>query len=311
MDGLLILRNVKVENANAVAGFVWGFPAISNFLGFTHALSRKVMSNYGVKFDGCAVICHDSQVQAYKSSSWGDYNLALTRNPLTKEGDTRSFNEEGRMHMTISLVIPCSGKFNEDDDLEDVKAYIKQIALSSRLAGGTITAIKKVELEKNLPEDSEGFKIFERSQLRKLLPGYALVQRSDLLAEHTQQCIQDDPNANPLDALLDFSAIKYEAEYPEADDDEHTKVKWNYVPKPSGGWLVPISIGYRAISDLYPSAEVENTRDNTTPFRFVESTYTVGQWISPHRAGRLKQLIWTYHANPESGWYLCKNIYKK
>ena len=33
-NGLLILRQLKVKNANAVAGLIWGFPAVSAFLGF-------------------------------------------------------------------------------------------------------------------------------------------------------------------------------------------------------------------------------------------------------------------------------------
>ena len=109
MDTLLILRKLKVENANAISGMTWGFPAISNFLGYVHALSRKVQHKHGFVFEGCGVICHAQQVQAYQPRGWGDYVFSLTRNPLTKDAKSPPFIEEGRMHLTVSLVIPCQG----------------------------------------------------------------------------------------------------------------------------------------------------------------------------------------------------------
>ena len=47
MSYLLLLPHIRIENANAVAGLTWGFPAITHFLGYVHALSRRV-SEYGV-----------------------------------------------------------------------------------------------------------------------------------------------------------------------------------------------------------------------------------------------------------------------
>jgi CRISPR-associated protein Csy2 len=34
MSSLILLRRMKVENANAIAGLTYGFPAITHFLGF-------------------------------------------------------------------------------------------------------------------------------------------------------------------------------------------------------------------------------------------------------------------------------------
>lgn len=309
MDALLILRNIRVENANAVAGLTWGFPAISNFLGFVHALSRKLPTDLGLQLEGCGVICHKQQIQSHQPRGWGDHVFALTRNPLTREEKSPAFNEEGRMHMTVSLLIPVVGLLDADSDPKELEKMIEQLALSQRLAGGTIISIKSVEFREP-PEDTEGLQKFERQQLRKLLPGFALVQRSDLLAEHTRHCIELDPNAEPLDAWLDFSAIKFQAELPEGEVDEQTPAEWRYVPKPGGGWLVPMATGYRGISQLYEAGAVARSRDSTTLFRFVESVYSVGEWISPHRVTKLEQLIWRYQAEPESGWYLCRNSYQ-
>ncbi|MDD2310423.1 MAG: type I-F CRISPR-associated protein Csy2, partial [Desulfuromonadaceae bacterium] len=174
---------------------------------------------------------------------------------------------------------------------------------------GTIIGIGAVEILEP-PEDYEGLQLFERKQLRKLLPGFALVQRSELLAEHAGHRLSQDSSAELLDALLDFSAIKFQAELPDGVVNEQTPAEWRYVSKPGGGWLVPMATGYRGISDLHEPGKVARSRDSTTPFRFVESVYSVGEWISPHRATGLKQLIWRYHAEPETGWYLCRNSYQ-
>jgi len=69
MSSLIIMRKMRIENANAVAGLTWGFPAITHFLGFTHALSRQLQQSHGLSLDGCGVICHQQQVHAY-SSGW-------------------------------------------------------------------------------------------------------------------------------------------------------------------------------------------------------------------------------------------------
>ena len=58
MKSLLILKNINVENANTIAGLTYGFPAITHFLGFVHALSRKLHQKSRVGLGGCAVIYH-------------------------------------------------------------------------------------------------------------------------------------------------------------------------------------------------------------------------------------------------------------
>lgn len=309
MDALLILRKIRVENANAIAGLTWGFPAISNFLGFVHALSRKLPAELELNLEGCGVICHEQQVQTHQPRGWGDHVFGLTRNPLTKEEKSPAFNEEGRMHMTVSLLIPVAGMLDDRSGPNELKLLIEKLALTQRLAGGTIINIGAVDLIEP-PEDFEKLQLFERQQLRKLLPGFALVQRTDLLAEHTRQRCEQDRDVEPLDAWLDFSAIKFKAERPDGVVDEQTLAEWRYVPKPGGGWLVPITTGYRGISDLYGPGSVERSRDAITPFRFVESVHSIGEWISPHRVTKLEHLIWRYHAEPETGWYLCRNLYQ-
>ena len=70
MSYLLLLPHIRIENANAVSGLTWGFPSMTHFLGYVHALSRKVVDEFGVSFDGCAVVSHEQHIQAYSCPWW-------------------------------------------------------------------------------------------------------------------------------------------------------------------------------------------------------------------------------------------------
>ena len=299
-DALLILGHIKVENANAVSGITWGFPAITNFLGFVHSISRTLFSEFNLKLTGCGIVSHSQQIQAHQPKGWGDHVFALTRNPLNKKGKSPSFVEEGRMHMDVSLVIPVEGDLYEAGDVTEICSRIRELVYCKRLAGGTIFDVASIDLEE-LPDDTTKF---ARKRIKQLIPGFALVQRSQLLAEHSKKRQEIDPESDDLDAWMDFSALKFKAE--RTDNNEAI---WSYQTRPGKGWLVPIMMGYRGISDLYKAGEVARSRDTTTPFRFVEAVYSIGEWLSPHRLKNFEQIFWRYDAQAESGWYLCKNNY--
>ncbi|MGV7961791.1 type I-F CRISPR-associated protein Csy2 [Photorhabdus tasmaniensis] len=303
MSYLIVLRHIKVENANAIAGLTYGFPAITHFLGFTHALSRKLQQSRDLRLENCGVICHNHQLHAYQSDPIRDKVFALTRNPLTKEAKTAAFNEEGRMHMTVSLLIECIGEIeNGDEGSRNLEKYLWEICQTQRLAGGTITEIAKVDVIAFPQQGQE-----TRKLMRRLLPGFVLLDRSELLANHYDALKQSNPQAEMIDAWLDFSVIKMRAipvqedKQPEVGDPAH----WKYVPKPASGYLVPLMTGYQAISPLYPAGKVEKTRDPNTPFCFVEAIYGVGEWRSPHRINDIRQLLWCHHY--QEGIYRCCN----
>ncbi|MEJ2042739.1 MAG: type I-F CRISPR-associated protein Csy2 [Reinekea sp.] len=303
MDALLLLRNIRVENANAIAGMTWGFPSLSGFLGFSHALHRKVqgvMEN-APEFEGCAVICHEHHIHTHKATPLSDSVFSLTRNPLTKKGNTASFNEEGRMHLTVTLMIGVNDLPDlNDDELEHLQQRLFTLASQQRLAGGTIVSLAKAEIIENVSQYSDRCKL--KRLMRSLLPGFALVSRDDVLQQHQQETGQD-----ALDAWLDFSELTYRAV---PDGREKEKAKWSLQRPPFSGWLKPITIGYRSISDLFVPGTVTKCRDYKTPVRFVESIYSLGQWLSPHRITELTHLFWYHHYQPESGLYLCKNNYQ-
>ena len=82
METLIWLKRIRVENANCIHGMTWGFPAITNFLGFTHALSRQLGKDFDFRLNACAVVAHETQPLAHSSKGF-EYRFSQTRNPLT------------------------------------------------------------------------------------------------------------------------------------------------------------------------------------------------------------------------------------
>jgi len=371
MTQYILINRIKVQNANAVAGFTWGFPAITNFLGFTHSLSRQLK---GTAFEdtsllSCAVIAHEHHVHSY-----GDYkdNFTQSKNPPYMKGSTAkdktpSVIEEGKMNMTVSLLVGFSGPADRSDGF---LVWLKNRCLFQRLAGGTILSIDDVQVV-DIGELNKRLLL-----KRKLLPGFVLIDRSDELEKHYQDELESNENAELMDAWLDFSLLKrkarpksdlikkYLAKYDKSHDshllgdwnahvesglydqdqgvpltikshfaileknkstkavlaqwenylepDNKTPADWEYIPKPSAGYLVPIMTGYKAISPLYKNDEIENTRDYETDVRFVESVHSVGEWRGVNRLREVEDFercLWEY-APHELGdeWYLCRQI---
>ncbi|EJJ1581943.1 type I-F CRISPR-associated protein Csy2 [Salmonella enterica] len=300
MSSLILLSHLRVENANTVAGLTWGFPAITHFLGYMHALSRRLTDSHGVQLDGCAVICHEHQTHAYSSGC--DYQFTLTRNPLTREEKTAPFNEEGRIHFTVSLIFECHGEIaNGRQGSTALADYLHTLCQIHKLAGGSIVALRDVKV---MDYPQEGKEI--RRLLYWLLPGFVLLDRSPLLATHYQTLMEKDEKATLLDAWLDFAALKSAATQPEANptpgpDDP---VQWRYLEKPAPGFLIPMMTGYQRLSELFPAGQVANARDDKTPFAWVEAAYGIGEWRALHRIKTLSDFFWRYRTT-ETGYYCC------
>lgn len=210
MTQYLLLNRIKVQNANAVAGFTWGFPAITHFLGFTHNLSRKLAkSKYqGTSLKGCTVVAHEHHVHTF-----GKYNdrFLQSKNPAYLPGDVDkvakggapSIVEEGKMNMTVSLVIEFEGFIGRE--VSELLKWLKRKCLMQRLAGGSILTIGDVKL-------FDGNNLQDFFKLKQaLMPGFVLMDRSSYLAEHFQNCKSENSEVDQLDAWLDFIALKQQA----------------------------------------------------------------------------------------------------
>lgn len=299
MKSLLVLPHVKVQGANAISGLVYGFPAITQILGFTHSLSRDLKK----AFKGCVIVCHQHQLHTHPIS-WGDSVFSLSRNPLTSKGETAPFNEEGRIDLDISLLIECDFTcvdldFGQGDDDENKRAFELEVykqAFKKRLAGGIITSMNPPQFYV-LSEDGAVRAKSVRGYLRKLLPGFVLCDRSSEFKKHQEENL----NIAQLDAYLDFYALRSRC----VSSSDKEKAEWEFLPKPTAGWIVPIQVGFRAISSLFERGVVHRARDPNVPFRFVEPVYGIGEWMGIHRVQDVKDVMWRYQVKNE--FYLCVN----
>jgi CRISPR-associated protein Csy2 len=147
---------------------------------------------------------------------------------------------------------------------------------------------------------------------RQWLPGFALVGRDDLLAQRLQHLRTTQADATLLDAWL--HAARFNLAPVPLEDGAFAKdgaVQWADPQRKKGsGWIVPIAVGYAALEPTaHPAGQVRNARDASVPLRFVESVYSLGEWISPHRLRSLPELLWHAETDEAQGLYRCRNGY--
>jgi CRISPR-associated protein Csy2 len=312
---LLLLPRMRVQNANAVSGpLSWGFPAPSAFTGFVHALERRLRARQlDIEFGGVGIVCHRFEPQAHKPGGrYSPNTFALTRNPLFAGwkgfvDKPAALVEEGRAHMEITLLVQI---LTEPIELpKDALDQILDMVGGMRLAGGSILSVRRTRRHQENPLPWPEPVADARAEFRRLrsqlLPGFTLVQRDDLLLAHLQDLQAKAPDSTSLDALLDLCRLNIEPVGPDPDHLEDTL--WEVRRRP--GWLVPLPAGYAALSPTYAPGQVRNARDAETPFRFVESVYTLGQWLSPHRIKTLDDMLWHHSADIDAGIYRCTNRY--
>jgi CRISPR-associated protein Csy2 len=341
-DALLLLPRLRVQNANAVSGpMTWGFPAPSAFTGFVHALERRLSAmGKRLTLGGVGIVCHQFDPQVFQPPGRYTQVFCLTRNPVDKDGDTSAIVEEGRSHLEVSLVLAVSGQdcpFADDERSKALASLVLECAESMRLAGGSVLphpARAKHPAQWAIWERPDELRAEWRKLRRRLMPGFVLVSREGLLAQHLQALKQAQPDAQPqpnaLDALLDLCRLNIDPEAtPPAEPDAESAasnaggdVDGDAVAAPSSpssviwavrrrypGWLVPVPVGYAAVSPLYAPGAVKNARDAALPFRFVESVLSLGEWVSPHRVAEVTDLLWRHDAQPDAGLYRVHNPY--
>ncbi len=300
-QAILVLPHLRIQNANAIASpLTHGFPSITAFTGLMWALERKLaQAGVPLQLHGVGVVCHHHQEQVMQGYV---RSFNLTRNPVDKDGSTAAIVEEGRMHLQITLVLTVSEKRTpgtpaalvqgHQAPMDDWATQAGHILADMRVAGGSVLPSRPVPGKRVrpwmaiMPEDPEAAAIEFRKWRRQWLPGFALVGRDDLLGQRLQDLRTTRPDATLLDAWL--HAARFNHEPVASDSGAHAPdghVKWEDPQRPKwSGWVVPIPVGYAALApQAHAAGSVRNARDATVPLRFVESVYSLGEWISPHR----------------------------
>jgi len=286
---ILIIPHILVHNANALSSpFTIGFPAMTAWLGATHALQRKLNSDgfEALKFNATAVLSHKADLQVHRGV--GDYvnSIIGTSNPVDKDGKRPAFIEEARIHLEVSLVIEFSDLHKRDEErfLERVSHHLQS---RMKMAGGDIFGFRKPTVERFDDESEDDIKRIRG----KLMPSYAIVERRDLMLEAMSSGL------DAMDALLEYVTINHASE-----QDEEGKVLWTSKRK-SAGWIVPIATGFQAVSEL---GKAKNQRDADKPHCFAESVVTLGEFKMVYKIESLDEILWHYSVDREHGLYLCE-----
>jgi CRISPR-associated protein Csy2 len=288
---LLIIPHIKVHNANALSSpFTIGFPAMTAWLGAVHALQRKLNAqDISVVFSATGVVSHDMDLQTYKGDNDFVHSIVGTGNPLDKTGSRSAFIEEARCHLDVSLVIQFDN-ITIDERKQMLTAISHLLHASMKIAGGDIKAFQSPFCINCKEGDDQDLRKVQRT----LMPGYALIERRDLMLDAMEN------GADALDALIDYLAIHHQCE-----TDEDGNVSWSSYRKTlnnkPAGWIVPIATGFHGISEL---GEAKNQRDPDTPHRFAESIVTLGEFKMPHRIRFIEDILWRYQTDGDL--YLCQ-----
>lgn len=285
MKTLLFLPKIHIQNANALSSaYTIGFPAMTAWLGASHALQRKLNQDGfdELRFSAVGVACHDLDLQVYKGR--GDFISSIIGRgtPLEKDGSRAAFIEEARCHLSVSLLIACENvPFDENELLEVLTLHLHRL----KLAGGDILQFDPPELIR-LHDDN-----VHRQLMQKLMPAYVIVERHSLMMQAMAR------GKDAIDALLDYITVQHRSEYTPSGSVEWVKKRKHY------GHIAPICTGFCGIS---PLGYAQHQRDQSTPHRFAESVVTLGEFIRAYRVKHIEQMLWHYHTDLKNNLYLCK-----
>lgn len=303
--GYLLFKKVVIVGANTISSpLTYGFPAITGFLGCFHAMSRKMaddkeLSNFSL--GGVLLACHDCQPQMYRPNSYSNYTFNQTRNPIKRDGKTASIIEEGKCRLVMTFVVEILGE--ETLTIEQQSTVIQkttQWLWQQRMAGGSVQSMARFDAVQHLDVDDID------TVVPQLLPAFVLMDAQDDFSEIIDNVQQDNPDATPLDALIDVCALHHIPEEQKGGD-----IKWLTTSRKTGhGWLVPMPIGYQGISDLYDAGAMQNVRNPEYSSQYVEAIYSLGKWVYPQRLNNvggendIANAFWRYHYDADQSLYL-------
>ena len=303
---ILVLPHLRVQNANAVSSpLTHGFPSMTAFLGLMWALERKAIRiGIALEFNAIGVVCHDHQEQTNSGDG------VARRFNLARQGGSVEYTsvEEGRIHLDLSLMLAVYAEHWDTEAKARDLQVIADLVAGMRIAGGTLLPAASSQASRHRPWVAD-FTNPDDNDFRKLrtclLPGTTLVARDDLIDTRLEALQAVQPEATRLDAWLSLSRVNWHFDA----NAENGKGAWQH-DRNGAGWIVPMPVGYGALGPVHAAGSVPNARDATTPFRFVESLYSIGEWIGPHRLQKPQDLLWYADSQPDEGLYRCRNDYR-
>jgi len=281
MSNFILISKIGVSDANALSSpYSIGFPAITSLMGFVQKIELLLheLDEYkNIKLTNAGIVSNKFDLQITKVGF--NNKIGLFKTPLRDNGSLDSIIESPRCSMQISILIECENVGLVDIDV--FTKYVEDILWSKlKFAGGNI--FKPYGNESKYKHVS----FYEKKDniiLRKMMPGYALIERRDLIINSMEE------GNDAIESLLRYVKINYQK-----DIDPK---------KESKGWIVPITVGYHGISDL---AVVDNQRSYEYQHIFAENIVTLCEFIMPYRLDTIDNLLWHYDVDLNKKLYTFK-----
>lgn len=276
----ILVSNLKIEGANAASSNITiGFPAITAWMGMVHAWERKLWQMVpGIipsVFEAVGVSCRKFNLQIYKDKMSWIATIPNRRKPMEYRNSKyahAAIIDEPKADMTVDLIL--SLKAYENQDYEGIIENLPDIIAQSRAVGGYIVSTPDILIMD--VEDDEDLKEMNRRFIAKMMPGFALISRSDLLEEDSS-----------LDRMLDILSVQTSQI---ADENGNT-----YMTPPirnTSGWIVPIVTGFRKLNE--PTKPIKNERAIRFKHCFVEPAITLGEFKMVNQIKDIRYILWYY-----------------
>lgn len=276
----ILVSNLKIEGANAASSNITiGFPAITAWMGMVHAWERKLWQMVpGIipsAFEAVGVSCRKFNLQTYKDKTSWIATIPNRRKPMEYRNSKyahAAIIDEPKADMTVDLIL--SLKAYENQDYEGIIENLPDVIAQSRAVGGYIVStpnilIMDVEDDKDLEEMNRRF-------IAKMMPGFALISRSDLLEEDSS-----------LDRMLDILSVQTSQ-----ITDENGNTYMTPPIRNISGWIVPIVTGFRRLNE--PTKPIKNERAIRFKHCFVEPAITLGEFKMVNQIKDIRNILWYY-----------------
>lgn len=276
----ILVSNLKIEGANAASSNITvGFPAITAWMGMVHAWERKlwqmVPDIIPPVFEAVGISCRKFNLQTYKDKTSWIATIPNRRKPMEYRNSKYSHAaiiDEPKADMIVDLVL--SLKDYEYQSYNDIVENLPDAIAQSRAVGGYVVSTPDIlfmELE-----DDEDLKEMNRRFTTKMMPGFALINRPDLMEEDSS-----------LDRMLDILSVQTSQI---TDENGNT-----YMTPPiqnTSGWIVPIVTGFRRLNE--PTKPIKNERAARFKHCFVEPAISLGEFKMVNQIKNIKHMLWYY-----------------
>ncbi len=291
MKKYLLLPHIKIQRANALSSsYTVGFPAMTAWMGAVHFLERKIRAVNGlenIRFPCMGVSCFRYRLHVFKEQKNMPSSIVGMAYPDPKTGESTSFIEMPVIDLEVSILIECQGISGDNEEV--FKERVTACLHSMKIAGGDIWDFGTPCIYYLLDEDDR----IRRKLIRKLMPGYVLVERRDVLIERMKT------EQSSLEALMDVLAVHCGSSCGNSMESEKQKPKKRTLEK-----FVPVAVGFHGITQL---GHVKGQRDPSSDHCFAESVVTLGEFIMPYQLDYIDDMMWHYAYKADMQMYVCQN----